>query len=121
MIRNSTSNYNQVGIEDRQRRSGGSTSFIIIFITIAITVAAFVLDLVLPLGVAGGVPYVAVVLVGWWFSRKEWIFFLAVFSTVLIIIGYYFSPEGSLPWVVLTNRAYAFLVIGLKQEPKFIT
>jgi PAS domain S-box-containing protein len=113
MIRNSTSNYNQVGIEDRQRRSGGSTSFIIIFITIAITVAAFVLDLVLPLGVAGGVPYVAVVLVGWWFSRKEWIFFLAVFSTVLIIIGYYFSPEGSLPWIVLTNRAYAFLVIWI--------
>ena len=40
-------------------------------------IAVFILDLSLPLGVAGGVPYVALVLVGWWFPKRWTIVLLA--------------------------------------------
>ena len=33
-------------------------------------VAVLAVDLRLPLGVAGGVPYVAVVLLGWWLPKR---------------------------------------------------
>lgn len=64
-------------------------------------------DLAMPLGVAGGVPYVAVVLVSLWPQRQRVAYFVAVGCTVLTIIGYYGSPEGGIHWVVLTNRALA--------------
>ncbi len=80
-------------------------------IALALAISILVLDLMLPLGVAGGVPYVALVLVGWWFPRREMIFVLALISTVLTVVGYFHSPEGGIPWVVLTNRAYALFAI----------
>jgi len=33
--------------------------------------AFFIGDVLLPLGVAGGVPYVAVVGIGWWLPRRR--------------------------------------------------
>ena len=78
---------------------------------IILTVAVFILDLSLPLGVAGGVPYVAVVLLGWWSERTAYIFLLGAVSSVLTVAGYYLSPEGGIHWVVLTNRFLAFFAI----------
>ena len=57
-------------------------------------VAILLVDLSLPLGVAGGVPYVALVLTGWWFHRRSDIFVLAAVSSVLTAAAYLFSPEG---------------------------
>ena len=71
----------------------------------------FLIDLSLPLGVAGGVPYVAVVLLGWWSERTVHIFLLAAISSILTVAGYYMSPEGGIPWVVSTNRFLAFFAI----------
>ena len=73
--------------------------------------AIFLFDSSLPLGVAGGVPYVAVVLLGWWCERTVHIFLLAAISSILTVAGYYISPEGGIHWVVLTNRFLAFLAI----------
>lgn len=70
-------------------------------------------DLSLTLGVAGGVPYVAVVLVGWWFPNRNYIYLLAAISTVLTVAGYFFSPVGGLFWVVITNRSLAFFAIWI--------
>ncbi len=77
----------------------------------ALAVVVFLTDLSLPLGVAGGVPYVALVLVGWWFPHRSYIFVLAAVSSVLTVAGYVFSPEGGILWVVLTNRFLAFFAI----------
>jgi PAS domain S-box-containing protein len=84
-----------------------------ILIAAAAALAIFILDLALPLGVAGGEPYVALVLIGWWFPRKNGIFLLAVIASVLVVIGLFLSPSGGVPWVVLTNRAYALLAIWI--------
>ena len=70
-------------------------------------------DLSLPLGVAGGVPYVALVLLGTWFPRIWHLFFLAVAGSVLTLVGLFLSPEGGIPWVVLTNRILALFAIWI--------
>jgi|TARA_B100000315_G_scaffold234265_1_gene248132 light-regulated signal transduction histidine kinase (bacteriophytochrome) len=71
----------------------------------------FAVDLSLPLGVAGGVPYVAIVLMGAWLRSRRYILALAGVGTVLTVIGFLFSPSGGIPWMVLTNRGLALLVI----------
>ena len=74
-------------------------------------VAILLVDLSPPLGVAGGVPYVALVLTGWWFHRRSDIFVLAAVSSVLTAAPYLSSPEGGIPWMVAANRVLAFFAI----------
>jgi len=73
--------------------------------------AILALDLALPLGVAGGVPYVALVLAGWWFSTRKHIVLLGVAASLLTIAGYLYSPAGEATWIVLVNRGYALFAI----------
>ncbi len=82
-----------------------------IIIAVAIASAVFVLDMSTPLGVAGGVPYVFLVIFGWIFRSKGAFFILAFVGSILTILGYLFSPEGGVPWVVFTNRLYAIIAI----------
>lgn len=80
-----------------------------VLIVIAASVLAF--DLIMPLGVAGGVPYIALVLAGYWLNDRRHIYTLAVIGSVLTMVGYLGSPDGGIPWVVLTNRALALFAI----------
>ena len=73
--------------------------------------AIFVADISLPLGVAGGVPYVMVVFLGWCFPWRSAILVLAVAASVLTVTGYLFSPDGGIPWMVIANRGLALLAI----------
>lgn len=84
-------------------------AFIVFTLILAITVLGF--DLSLPLGVAGGVPYVALVLIALWSPWRNYIYLMAVLGTLLTIVGYFASPAGGIPWVVLTNRALAIFAI----------
>ncbi len=68
-------------------------------------------DLSLPLGVAGGVPYVALVCLGWYARGPRDIIVLGVVSTLLTVAGYIYSPDGGTAWVVLVNRFLAFVAI----------
>ncbi len=79
----------------------------------ATLLAALILatDLSLPLGVAGGVPYVALVWLGWYGRGTREIVVLGVVSSLLTLVGYYYSPDGGTAWVVLTNRFLAFVAI----------
>jgi hypothetical protein len=84
-----------------------------VIFAIGLAISILALDLVTPLGVAGGVPYVALVLTGWWFPRRSHIFILSLLSSSLVGVGYIFAPEGGVAWVVLINRAYALLAIWI--------
>ncbi|MBT7944477.1 MAG: hypothetical protein HN719_14115 [Alphaproteobacteria bacterium] len=86
---------------------------VLIAVAAGMAVVFFVGDLWLPLGVAGGVPYVAVVAVGWWLPRRRHIVFLAFISTVLILAGFWFSPPGGEPWVVAINRILALFAVWM--------
>ena len=76
-----------------------------------LSLVIFTIDLQLPLGVAGGVPYVAVVLVSLWFRNYKYVIALAVLCSILTLMGFYFSPEGGELWKVMTNRALALFAI----------
>ncbi|MDP6842991.1 MAG: hypothetical protein QGH73_15075, partial [Rhodospirillales bacterium] len=71
----------------------------------------FAVDLMLPRGVAGGVPYVLVVLMASWVPRRRYLFILAILGTILTALGFYWSPAGGILWVVLTNRGLALFLI----------
>ena len=71
----------------------------------------FAVDLNLPLGVAGGVPYVALVLLGLWSARLRSTFILAGAGTVLTVLGHIYSDPAGIPWMVATNRGLAYFAI----------
>ena len=89
----------------------GWTPPLLIAAAAGLAAAFFIGDVLLPLGVAGGVPYVAVVGIGWWLPWRRHVFLLALVSTVLILAGYLYSPPGGVPWAVVANRLLAVLAV----------
>jgi signal transduction histidine kinase len=83
----------------------------LVALSFATALAVLAFDLAFPLGVAGGVPYAALVLLGLWSPRRDYIFVLAVVATALTCVGYALSPPGGIPWVVFVNRLLALFVI----------
>jgi PAS domain S-box-containing protein len=84
---------------------------LIVFLTIVIAMVGLAFDISLPLGVAGGVPYIVLVLVAQWFPKKTYIYHMATLGTFLTIVGYFASPAGGIAWVVASNRALAIFAI----------
>ncbi len=72
------------------------TRFFVIGVALAATI--FLFDVLFPLGVAAGVPYVAIMMVGLWAPGKRYSLGLATICTALIGIGYDYSPQGAIPW-----------------------
>ncbi len=71
----------------------------------------FLLDLLAPLGVAGAVPYVALVLVSLSLPHRKHTQAAATLASVLTVLGFFFSPAGGTLWVVLANRSLALFAI----------
>jgi signal transduction histidine kinase/CheY-like chemotaxis protein len=83
----------------------------LVVLAAAVAGAVFLFDISLPLGVAGGVPYVVLVLVGLWFPGRNAVLWLAAAGSVLTIAGYAFSDPVGIHWMVLTNRGLALFAI----------
>lgn len=73
--------------------------------------AILAFDLLMPLGVAGGVPYALLVMLGLWLPQRGGILVLAVLGTALTGVGYGLSEAAGVPWMVMVNRALAVLMI----------
>ncbi len=71
----------------------------------------FLVDLSLPLGVAGAVPYIAVVLVSLWLPGRMYTISLAVLCTTLSLLGFIWSPAGGELWKIAVNRFLAVFAI----------
>ena len=87
-----------------------------IFIYVAIFVllgVVFYMDLRMPLGYAGGVPYALPVLLTWWTGKKRWALYIAFIGTALTISGYFLSPAGGEDWIVISNRLMALIIIWM--------
>ncbi len=91
-----------------------------------LTLVIFSIDLMVPLGVAGGVPYVAVVLMGLWLPRRRDVVIIAVVTSAATITAYFLSPPGGTEWMVLTNRGLALfaiwvctLIMTLRKETQY--
>ena len=85
--------------------------FLVAGLALAVGALTLAFDLSVPLGVAGGVPYAIMVVVGLWLPKPLWILVLAALGTLLTVVGYTLSAAGGIAWVVLTNRALALLII----------
>ena len=64
-----------------------------VLFAIALSMAVFAFDLMMPLGVAAGVPYVVLVLLGYWAPGRREVIFLAVGGSFLTIAGYLLSEH----------------------------
>ena len=89
------------------------TSPQLIAITLVLAVGMLFVDLSLPRGFAGGSPYVALVLLGWWHHSSRYILVLATLSTLLVLVGYLFSPPGTAEWMVISNRVMSVLAVWI--------
>ncbi|MGV7222323.1 MAG: ATP-binding protein [Nitrospinales bacterium] len=76
-----------------------------------LSTAIFILDLSMELGVAGGVPYIFVVLLGLFSNNKKYFVVAGGTGVLFSVLGFYFSPDGGELWKVLTNRSYAIFAI----------
>ncbi|MEE9614356.1 MAG: hypothetical protein V3W31_05300 [Thermodesulfobacteriota bacterium] len=79
--------------------------------SLTLAIAVLLVDISIPLGVAGGVPYVAVVLVSLQSPRSGVTVFVALLCSVLTAIGYFYSPDGGELWQVFINRLLALFAI----------
>lgn len=73
----------------------------------------FFIDLQIPLGVAGGVPYIVVVLVALWSSQPRFVIYLAIICSIMTLLGFYYSPSGGELWQVIFNRFLALFAIWI--------
>jgi two-component sensor histidine kinase len=82
-----------------------------IWLCLASAGVVFLIDISLPLGIAGGVPYVLVVLIALSIHARNAILYVAVLCSVLTVLGYFTSPIGGEPLKVLANRSLALFAI----------
>ncbi len=63
------------------------------------------------LGVAGGVPHVLVILIGFWSRSRKVMISLAILCSLFTLWGWWLSPLGGESWKVASNRFLALLAI----------
>ena len=84
-----------------------------IFVLSGVVGSLFVLDLVLPLGVASGVPYLFAVFLTKDMPGRRVTVLVGVLCSGLTVAGYFLSPPGGKEWQVLVNRGLSILAIGM--------
>jgi signal transduction histidine kinase len=90
------------------------TNLLIVLACSLLAAGIFVIDVTsLPLGVATGVAYVAVVLISLWLPRWQYSLIVAGGVSVLTILGFLFSEPAGIPWMVIANRLLALSAIWL--------
>lgn len=83
----------------------------VVFLLVALSATIFWVDWLLPLGVAAGVLYVAVVLVAMWLPGRRSTVWVAAGCSILVVLGFVISEAEGTPWMVMVNRFLALFVI----------
>ncbi|MDH5551710.1 MAG: GGDEF domain-containing protein [Nitrosomonas sp.] len=83
-------------------------------IMLAVMIGIFIFDLLSPLGVAAGSPYVLVVFGSLWIKGKTATYIAAVMSLFLIIVGFFLSSfiVSPMETVIINRLLAALLVVG---------
>ncbi len=97
-----------------------TTSAPLCALTIGLALSLFCADLVLPVGIATSISYVAVVLLA---ARSAWQSFPALAAlgcTGLIIFGWVYTSHGSFAWIDVTNRSLGLctLLVAVYLRPR---
>ncbi len=76
-----------------------------------LSLATMTADLSVAAGVAGGVVYLAVVLLGWWARKPAQVVALAAFASLLVLAGFALRFEEAVAQVAAVDRVIALLAI----------
>ncbi len=88
-----------------------SAKFLNVALVTVLSLVMLIVDLSLPLGIAGGVPYIAVVFLSIWLFDIRYVFLVSAVSCIFVLLGYLYSPIGGILWMVVVNRLLAVTVI----------
>jgi len=91
-------------------KQSGLTYYVVI-LSILISLVVLVFDLHYPQGVAAGVPYIALVLVGLHSKNPVTVLVLAVIGSILTMVGHFYSSPGDDMRIVILNRGLALFAI----------
>lgn len=78
-----------------------------------ISAVIFIIDINIPLGVAGGVPYILTVFISLKSRESKFVIFYGALVSSLTVLGFYFSPLGGEFWQIIVNRSIALMAIFL--------
>ncbi|MBI2953213.1 MAG: GAF domain-containing protein [Chloroflexi bacterium] len=97
-----------------EREQARKTTIVLVVAIIFLSAAVFIVDLLLPLGVADGVLYVAPVALSLWLPGRRFTMRVGASCAFLTVLGFFLSPPGNeLLVFVLLNRAYSLIAIGM--------
>ena len=90
----------------------GSREQLVVLLSLVLGIAVFLFDIFSPLGIAAGVPYISLILVGLITQKPRFILILAALASLLTVVGYYLSPTSLTDNnIVLFNRGLALFAI----------
>lgn len=81
--------------------------FLILLKTTGLILIFFTIDMFMPLGIAAGIPYMLVLAMSWRLNTDKAPLNLACLISIMVILGYYFSPKGAEGYIPIVNRIYA--------------
>jgi len=88
-----------------------ASSYLRILILTVLALVIFWFDSKLPLGIAAGVPYIFVVAITLGQGNVFVTLYSAIFSSLLITLGFYLSPTTDELWKAVINRGLAYMVV----------
>jgi PAS domain S-box-containing protein len=88
-----------------------SSDLFLYIVGMAVAGGCLLLDLSLELGVAGGVPYIILIVLAVLTKNRRFVIVAALVGSVLTTLGYFYSPSGDELWKVIINRFLALFVI----------
>ncbi len=81
--------------------------------SLVLIIAIFILNLFFPLGIAGGVLYIATIMLTLWLPGRRFTSIVGITSLILTIIGFYLSPSANYAKTIFENRmAVIFLIVA---------
>jgi len=84
----------------------------IILAIAVLSVAIFGVDLLFPLGVAAGVPYIVVVLLSRWLGSQRGVLVVTAAVSALTVVGFFIPlPKGPMIWIGAENRVIALFTL----------
>jgi PAS domain S-box-containing protein len=87
--------------------------YTLIVSTIIVVAGTFAFDILMPLGVAAGVPYVIAILITSGLHNTRTTIITAILCSLLVFAGFYLSSTGGEVWKVMTNRLLALMAIWI--------
>ncbi|MEL7339490.1 MAG: ATP-binding protein, partial [Bacteroidota bacterium] len=87
--------------------------FFLLILTAVLVVGFLLKDIQMPLGIVAGLPYVLLLVLSWNMTNPKAALNLSFLTTIMVTVGYCFSPSGAEGYIPLLNRVYTISAIWI--------